>query len=443
MKNIQSNTYIINTVLNYIYKIFNMGITYITIPLTLSYLDNERYGIWQTILTIISWAALSNFGIGNGLRNKVTESMTEKKYDKLKSYITSAYIYLTIISIIIMVVSISAILFLDTNIMFKHNTLNQNEIIISFIIVIISFCLNFIMGISSSIVFGIQKSSIVNLFQVVTNIVTLIGIIFIKRINTVSLINISVVYLLANTLSNLLLTIYVFMDSKFRPDWKYKNKIYGKELTSLGLEFFVLQCSSIILFSTDNFIISSFIGVNSVTDYSLVSKLFQVVSSMFSILLVQLWSAVAEAICKEKYKWIENAIKRLIILLIPTAIILSIMVIKFDLIINIWIGRSINVDKKLLILGAIYAWMICFNGIFVNVQNGMSKIRIQTISSIISCAINIPMAYVFISKFNLGILGVMLSNIVCLCISSIMCSVDVYIRIFKKSNQYKIYNEVV
>ncbi|RDY27439.1 hypothetical protein CHL78_009500 [Romboutsia weinsteinii] len=432
MQIIKKNSYIINTIFNYIYKILSMAITYITIPLTLSYLDNERYGIWQTILTIISWASLSNFGIGNGLRNKVTESLTEKKYEKLKSYITSAYLYITTISTIILIISIILVCTIDTNVLFKENSLSQDEIILSFIIVIISFCLNFILGISNSIAFGIHKSSIVNLFQIIANIITLIGLILLPKFTQASLINISLLYLIANTFSNIIFTIYIFSDKKLRPNIKYKSKKYGIELTSLGLEFFVLQISTIILFSTDNFIISTFIGVNEVTDYSLISKLFQIVSTFFSILLVQLWSEVARSTHNEEYSWIKKSMNRLIILLIPVAIILSIIVIKFDTLIKIWIGKSIVVDKRLILLAAFYAWLICFNGIFVNIQNGMSKIRIQTISSIISCILNIPIAIILIKVFNLGVLGVMLSNIICLSISSVMCSVDVIYNINRR-----------
>lgn len=432
MSTIKSKAYLINTILNYIYRIFNMIISYISIPLTLSYLKDERYGVWQTILTIISWASLSNFGIGNGLRNKVTQSITEKKYNKLKSYITSAYIYLTSISVVILILAIFSVLFLNPDILFKNNTLSHSEIIMSFIIVIFSFCINFVLGISGSIIYGIHKSSVVNFFQAVNGIITLIGLIFIKNYLNVSLINIALVYLIANTLSNILLTIYTFTDSKFRPNWKYRNKEYGRELTSLGIEFFILQCASIILFSTDNFIISSFIGVNEVTDYSLVSKLFQIISTMFSILLIQLWSYVAEATHSNQYNKIEDAMKKLSMLLIPTAIVLAIMVNKFDLITQIWLGKVVNVNINLVILSAIYAWIICFNGIFTNIQNGMSKIRVQTFSSIISCVLNIPLAYVSIKVFNLGIIGVMLSNIICLSIASIMCSIDVCIRVLKR-----------
>lgn len=429
MKKVFNNTYAINTILNFIYRIFSISITYITIPLTLRYLDNERYGIWQTILTIISWVALTNFGIGNGLRNKITQSLTEKRYDKLKNYITSAYIYLTVIAIIILFLAIGLIFTVNTSVLFKNNTLQRNEIVFSFVIIITSFCVNFILGICSNIAYGIHKSSIVNLFQVISNLLTLGGLLVIYKYTRVSLINISLLYFVSNTLTNIIFTIYIFSDAKLRPDIKHRNAVYGKELTTLGIEFFILQMSSIILFSTDNFIISTFIGVNQVTDYSIVSKLFQVISTLFSILLIQLWSEVAKATYNANYMWIKSSMQKLIILLIPTAITLLVMILKFDIISKIWLGKSIIVDSKLLYLAAFYSWLICLNGIFVNIQNGMSKIRVQTISSLISCIVNIPLAVILIKFFNLGVIGVMMSNIICLMISTAMCSIDVSVRI--------------
>ena len=436
MKNItkfKSNTYLMNTLFNYIYKIFSMFITYITIPLTLAYLDDQRYGIWQTILTIISWASLSNFGIGNGLRNKITESLTEQNFKKLRSYITNAYIYLSSISIIIFILSLILVCNIDLGILFKNNTLPNQEIMISFIIVIISFCLNFILGLSSSIAFGVHKSSIVNLFQVINSLITLCGLLILPKISNPSLINISLLYLIANSISNIIFSIYIFMDQKFRPNIKFKNKKYGRELTSLGLEFFILQIATIVLFSTDNFIISTFIGANEVTDYSLVSKLFQIVSTIFSILLVQLWSEVAKVTISGDYDWIKKSVKRLMILLVPVALILVFMIYNFNFICQVWLRRDIQVNHYIIILAAIYVWLICFNGIFVNIQNGMSRIRVQTISSIVSCIINIPLAIILINVFNLGILGVMSSNIICLLIYSILCSIDVMVNLKKYS----------
>ncbi|MFT8342190.1 MAG: oligosaccharide flippase family protein [Clostridium beijerinckii] len=436
------NRHLFNTGLNFIYRLINMFITYLTIPLTLKYLSDERYGIWQTILTIISWAALSNFGIGTGLRNKVTEAITAKDNKKLKGYISSAYIYISVISVIILVIGIIGVLFINTDAIFKGNTISKYEILISFVIVIVNFCINFILGISSSIALGIHKSSLVNLFQAVTSILTLIGLILLNKFTNSDLINIAFLYLMANSISNIIFTIIIISDKKFRPSIKSYDKKIGRDLTSLGLEFFILQVATLVLFSTDNFIISSFIGTENVTAYSISSKLFQVISTVYSILLIQLWSAVAEANFKKDYNWIKSAVYKLLILLLPVGIFIIVIVIKFDLIIKLWLGKNLIIDRILVYLCAFYAWLICFNGIFVNVQNGMSKIRIQTISSIVSCILNIPLAVILIKIFKLGTIGVMFSNIICLLISSIMCSIDIYIKLKRKVTNHEDCNKL-
>ncbi|STA98786.1 oligosaccharide flippase family protein [Clostridium baratii] len=434
MKKIYLNVYAKNTILNYIYRISSMVITYLTVPITLSYLNNERYGIWQTMLTIISWASLSNFGIGNGLRNKVTESFSEKKYKKLKGYITSAYIYLSIIAIILLISFILFILAINVDIIFKNNNVPILEIKLSFMIIIVSFCLNFILGICNSISFGIHKSSAVSLFQMITNIIILVGLYIINEFTTKSIINIALLYFIANTVSNIIFSIYLFSNKYLRPNLKYKNKIYGKELRSLGMEFFVLQLASIVLFSTDNFIISTFIGASEVADYSIANKLFQVISTLYSILLIQLWSSIAEINLKKDYKSIKKSIKGLAILLIPVALAILFIIFKFNFIMRIWIGKELNISKLLICLCGVYAWLICFNGIFVNVQNGMGKIRVQTISSVLSCILNIPLAIFFIKILDFGVIGVMISNIICLSVSSIMCASDVFFRLLRKNN---------
>lgn len=421
-----------------------MLITYITIPLTLKYLNTERYGIWQTILTIITWANLTNFGIGNGLRNKVTESLTGRKYETLKKYISSAYVYLTMISVLILIISCILVSFLNTDVLFKNNTINRNEIIISFIIVIFSFCLNFVIGLCNCIAYGLHKSALVSFFQVITNVITLIGLIFLIKYEKSNLINISLVYLISNVLTNIIFSIVLFKEDYIVPNSKYYDKKLGRDLTSLGMEFFILDAATLMLFSTDNFIVSSFISIKEVAGYSITTQLFRVISTLFSILLIQLWSAVAEANYKREYKWLRKAINKLSILLIPIAIVLMIMVFNFDFITKVWLGKNLIVDKNLIIASSIYAWLICFNGIFVNVQNGMSKVRVQTIASIFCCILNIPVAIFLIKILKLGVMGVMCSNIICILISSVMCSIDIYVKVYKnrKAEAYENSNEL-
>lgn len=46
----------------------------ITVPLTLRYLGNERFGLWMTISSVLAMAAFADFGIGNGVLNTVAKA---------------------------------------------------------------------------------------------------------------------------------------------------------------------------------------------------------------------------------------------------------------------------------------------------------------------------------------------------------------------------------
>ena len=71
-----------NMALSGICKPASMIMGYIYVPIVLSFLGTEKYGIWSTLLTILSWISYFDIGIGNGLRNKLAESITAGRCKK-------------------------------------------------------------------------------------------------------------------------------------------------------------------------------------------------------------------------------------------------------------------------------------------------------------------------------------------------------------------------
>ena len=61
--------------LNFVYKALAIGLSYLLVPLTINYLNIEQYGIWMTLLSIMSWVAFFDIGLGTGLRNKLAEAL--------------------------------------------------------------------------------------------------------------------------------------------------------------------------------------------------------------------------------------------------------------------------------------------------------------------------------------------------------------------------------
>ena len=56
----------------------------ILVPVSLNYLDPQRYGIWLTIESIVGWFILFDIGLGNGLKDKFAEAVRRKMYRWLK-----------------------------------------------------------------------------------------------------------------------------------------------------------------------------------------------------------------------------------------------------------------------------------------------------------------------------------------------------------------------
>ena len=64
-----------NIVILFILHVFNFVSLMAIVPVTLNYLGKTEYGIWLTLASILSWLINLDFGLGNGLRNKLAEAL--------------------------------------------------------------------------------------------------------------------------------------------------------------------------------------------------------------------------------------------------------------------------------------------------------------------------------------------------------------------------------
>src|SRR6266568_1446001 len=61
------------------------------VPLTLSYLGQERYGVWITISTTVAWLQLADLGIGNGLTNALAGALASDRADRAQEVVSTAF----------------------------------------------------------------------------------------------------------------------------------------------------------------------------------------------------------------------------------------------------------------------------------------------------------------------------------------------------------------
>ena len=104
-----------HTTSSFFYKGGAVLANFALVPIIIDYLDTENYGIWLTISSFIAWFTFFDVGLGNGLRNKLTEAITNNNIKLAKGYVSSAYFTITIISFCLSILFLTLTYFIDWN----------------------------------------------------------------------------------------------------------------------------------------------------------------------------------------------------------------------------------------------------------------------------------------------------------------------------------------
>jgi O-antigen/teichoic acid export membrane protein len=97
-KDLRSQNYILQVKSSILFKVLSVASSFLLIPLMIHYLGQEKFGVWSTLFSVLTWMTFFDLGLGNGLRNKLAESVAKGHEGDSKSYISSAYSLVGIVS---------------------------------------------------------------------------------------------------------------------------------------------------------------------------------------------------------------------------------------------------------------------------------------------------------------------------------------------------------
>lgn len=418
MMNNENNKMILNNIIgSFLIKGGSLVISLMTIPAYMRYFENQHIlGLWFTILSILNWILTFDLGIGNGLRNKLVYAMVRKDELLAKKYISSAYIIIGILVIIVWVISIIIFKYINLNAIFNisSNVISNKTLNITIIITFSGIMLQFLLKIITSILYAMQRSAINNLLNLITSIIILIYVSTVTTADTsTNLILLAVVNVLAVNIPLLITTIMIFSTKlkECKPNIKYFGKQYAKDVMILGGAFFWIQFMYMIITTTNEYLITFLASTELVVEYQVYNKLFTLVGTLFTLALTPIWSAVTKAHSEGNYPWIKklyNILKLMAIL----AIICEFAIIPlFQFIINLWLGdNAIRVNYLFAFIFAISGSIFVWNGVISSIANGIGKLKIQSVFLTVGAIIKIPIAWILVKTFDSWI-GVIVANI--------------------------------
>jgi O-antigen/teichoic acid export membrane protein len=424
-------------VLSGIFKILLIVLNLSLVPLLISFLGQERYGIWITLISIGSWISFMDIGIGNGMRNKLAEALASGQNVLARKYVSTAYISLgSIVFILLLFLWVGfSITDIPFQLFFNTKIATDSELINGFLIVMSTILINFVFLLINQILNALQENSLTAINVIVTNVILVFGLLIGPNYIKENLIfYVATLYSIALLIGSVSISIYTFYKNKHLiPKIKCFDPSLIRNIVSLGGQFFLIQISVVIIFSTDNMIITQIIGPEAVTPYNVAQKIFTSIFGVVSLIMAPLWSAYTEAYSKKDFKWIKNKLLFLLKLFIPYNILIAGVALFFDFIKNLWVGEKVIIENSLVWLMALFAVILFWNSIFANFVNGLGKVKLQLWVSIFGALINIPLSIFFLKETNLGVSGVILATSFSLILGGIVVSLQTYLIVNKSA----------
>ena len=413
------NEYVKQLAGSLIFKILMVLASFLLMPLMLKYLGDERYGIWLTMYSVVSWALFFDCGIGNGVRNKLGEYLEHNRYNEAIKSISSAYVSIAIISLLIYISVIVAGQFIEWNVIFNTEKISAREIQNSFLTIFGLFLVNFVLSIIDQLFHAVKKTEKTVLRSFFSNLLALITVFVVNVFLDPSLTYLAMAYGTSLVLSSLILTISFY--SKFPnliPSIKHFDKDRISEIINLGGQFFIIQIAVLVIFTTDKIIIAQVVSPAAVVPYEIAFKLFSLVLVFNNIFLNPLWSAYTRAFARQDILFIKNTLKKTHVIFVVLSIISLLIYLLSHKIIDIWMGGRVMIQDSLVSIICVFIIVRVWCDIYAYFLNGISKIKVQMYLAVVQAIINLPISICLGRKF--GVEGVLLGSLISLSLSALV-----------------------
>lgn len=384
-----------NILASFVIKGWSALIVLLLVPATLNCLGEYKNGIWLTISSLLLWIDNMDIGLGNGLRNKVAEYMAHGECERTRSLISSTFAMLTCIIIPVLLILLLLIAISNPYIVFNADSSKVDQLDQVLMVTVTLVCTSFIFKLIGNFYMGMQLPAVSNLLIALGQTLALIGTYIVLYSGSHSMMLIALVNTAAPLLVYLLAYPYTFFYKypHLRPSFKLINFKEAHAVINMGVQFFIMQISGVILFMTSNLLISNLFTPALVTPYQITYRYFSIMLVAFTVICMPFWNATTDAYERGDMQWIRNATRKLRLMTIGILFCMIIMVFLSPWVYSIWIGNSVTIDSRMSIVMAAYIFSLIYSMRYSYFINGIGKLRLQLIFTTAAAIVFIPLAY--------------------------------------------------
>jgi O-antigen/teichoic acid export membrane protein len=385
-------------------KILAVATMLISVPLTLHYLGAERYGMWMTINSIIAMLGFTNLGMGLGVMNAISEALGLEDRQAVVRYVSSGFFMLSAVALLLLIGFAVAYPIIPWQRVFNVKSQQAiREAGPAMGMFIACFAANQPLGMVHQVQLGYQEGFINSLSEGGGKVLGLVGLLLVIYLKA-GLFWLVMAVAGAPVLAWLFNNIFLYRVSRpwLCPRLQNFHSASARKVLHTGLFFFILQMGVILIYGSDNLIITQFLGPEAVTQYAIPYQMFSLSMVIFNIVIGPLWPAYSEAIARGDISWVRKTLSRsLRIVLLSTGLISTSLIIINNKLLYLWVGPKVT--PSLLLNFGLGIWMILltFGGAMSILLNASNIFRFQIIFISLTLIFSLIFKCIFVHYYNL------------------------------------------
>jgi len=387
-------------------------IAFVSLPLAVRYLGPERYGVWATVTSTVIFLNLLDLGIAATLTNHIARSFAlSDKHDAAK-YTTNAIVLAMLVAALAAAVLSAIWPHIDWVSLFNvSGAIPRAEVSATVAAAVALVLLGLPASLTGRIFAGYQEVHRYNLITAAAAVANLLGLIagMTLRVSMPVLLAMATGWI---TLLNLcaLAALLLWTKAWLRPCAAHLGFGAAGELLSSGSGFFLIQIAGAVVFSSDNLVLSHYLGPVQVTPYSVTWRLVGLSAALQSLFFPALWPAYAEAYARGDHSWMQRTFRLTMrgTFAVNTAFAVALVVFGQPLI-RWWAGAP-AVPSRLL-LAAMALWAVISGCMTAEscLLAAVNRTREQGVLSIVAAAVNLALSVYLVQR--VAALGVIAGTI--------------------------------
>lgn len=383
-------------------KFGSMVIDFIKVPIYLSFLDSAHYGVYLTIASIVAWTHQFDFGLGTGLRYKLTQAISLGYEERGKQLVSTAYISMSAIMLMLLVLGIPLIFLLDWPCILNCDFIDATELVLCVVMVLAVFVVQFVLELISVVLQADQRAAISSLFKPLANILSLVAILALIPFYHNSLVYACLALTIPIVLVLFIANTYLFHKryNKIAPSFKDFRKDCIKDIYSLGVKYFTSQFSALVVFSTASFLLSHYVAPTEATIYNTAWAYFGIVVAFNTMVLQPLIAAVTDAYVKKEMQWVKNIFKKISLYSAGLSVVEILLLVISPFVFKLWLGDRLTIPMELCIAMTIYFIFNVWVNPYSNFAGGVGKLNVSVLLSFFKIIIFFPVAIFMVKQWE-------------------------------------------